>query len=564
MKRNLKIYNVLLITAMIVGFLSCKDDKEGIDNSFKIETLIVDGGMKYDDVTYSGVKAASPIKLKFSQPVDRNTIAGNIEMIPFDENEDKPGDVPVTISFEDGDHVVTLQPNYELDLFAKYRLNVWEKIYSTQGTLLNTGRSYVITTAIDSTDKKVRIPDDQLLDLVQKQTFKYFWEGGHPTSGMARERNTSGDQVTTGGTGFGIMSMIAATNRNFITRQQAYDRVYKIAKFLRTKCTTYHGAYSHWLNGSTGETMKFSDTDDGADIVETAFLIQGLLTARQYFDQPAESALRDSITNIWKGVDWTWFNKDNAGTLYWNWSPKYAWAVGLPVQGWNEGLITYILAASSPTHAISKEVYIKGWAKSGAMANGKSFYGITLPLGEDYGGPLFFSHFSFLGLNPNGLSDTYANYWEQNKNQSLIHYNYSIENPKRYVGYSNACWGLTASDGDKGYSAFSPTNDLGVIAPTAAISSMPYTPNESMDALRFYYYKLGNYLWKDDGYGFYDSFNLSARWFDNQYLAIDQGPIIVMIENYRTNLLWHYFMKDSEIQKGLTALGFTFKVPDLK
>jgi hypothetical protein len=381
---------------------------------------------------------------------------------------------------------------------------------------------------------------------------------------MARERNISGDQVTTGGTGFGIMTMITAANRNFVTRKQAYDRVLKITNFLQTKCKTYHGAFSHWINGSTGATMKFSDTDDGADIVETAFLMQGLLTARQYFDQPSEAPLRNAITALWEAVEWTWFNRDGAGTLFWNWSPNYGWDVGLPVQGWNEGLITYVLAASSPTHPISKSVYDKGWAKNGAMANGKSFYGYTLPLGEDYGGPLFFSHYSFLGLNPDGLSDAYANYWEQNKNHTLIHYNYCIENPKRYVGYSNACWGLTASDGDKGYSAFSPTNDLGVITPTAAIASMPYTPDESMEALRFYYYKLGNYLWKDNGYGFFDSFNLSARWFDDQYLAIDQGPIVIMIENYRSNLLWHHFMSDPDVQSGLTKLGFTYKVPGLK
>jgi hypothetical protein len=190
------------------------------------------------------------------------------------------------------------------------------------------------------------------------------------------------------------------------------------------------------------------------------------------------------------------------------------------------------------------------------MKNGKTFYDIMLPLGYDYGGPLFFAHYSFLGLDPRNLSDSYANYWTQNTAHSLINYKYCVANPKKYRGYSAKCWGLTASDIQNSYSASSPTNDLGVIAPTAALSSIPYTPEQSMEALKFFYYVLGDKLWGT--YGFYDSFNLTSRWFADSYIAIDQGPIVCMIENYRSGLLWNLFMSNTDIKSGLDKLGFSY------
>jgi len=378
---------------------------------------------------------------------------------------------------------------------------------------------------------------------------------------MARERsNGDNETVTTGGTGFGIMAMIAAVHRGFITRQDAVNRISTITDFLLTKCERWHGAFAHWINGSTGATIPFGK-NTGADIVETSFLVQGLLTARQYFDNnnANEIALRDSINSIWKAVDWKWFTQNgNTQSLYWQYNPSYSntsdiWSI--PVTGWNEALITYILGASSPDHAISKSIYDNGWARNGAIKNGNSYYNILLPLGPNLGGPLFFAHYSFLGLNPNQLSDQYANYWDQNAAHSKINYQYCVFNPNQFYGYSNLCWGLTASDDNKGYDAHSPTNDDAVISPTAAISSIPYAPTESMNAIRFFYYKLGDKLWGD--YGFVDAFNLSQLWFANSFLAIDQGPQIVMIENYRSGLLWNLFMSCPEVKQGLKALGFS-------
>lgn len=412
------------------------------------------------------------------------------------------------------------------------------------------------TFVVDSTDKFPAITDEALLTLVQKQTFKYFWDFAHPVSGLARERNTSGDIVTSGGSGFGIMTIPVAIERGFITRTEGLQRMQKITGFLKTNTQKFHGAFPHWINGNTGAVVPFSTKDDGADLVETSYLIQGLLTARQYFNgtDAAETGLRNNINTIWQGVEWDWFRKNKENVLYWHWSPTNNWDMNLPIKGWNECLITYALAASSPTHPIPKIVYDNGWTSNGSFVNGKDYYGITLPLGDAYGGPLFFSQYSFLGLNPKLLIDKYTNYFNQNRSHALINYNYCKNNPLKYYGYSDQCWGLTASDIPDGYTASSPTNDQGVIAPTAALSSFPYTPVESMKALKFFYYKLGDKIWGE--YGFYDAFALKQPWFASSYLAIDQGPIIIMIENHRSQLLWNLFMSCPEIQTGLKNLDF--------
>lgn len=405
------------------------------------------------------------------------------------------------------------------------------------------------------------LTDDQLLDVVQKQTFRYFWDFAHPVSGLARERSneTFGygqDVVTTGGTGFGIMSVIVATERGWITRDTAAKFMLKMVNFL-LKANSYHGAFPHWLDGTTGKTIPFSRKDDGADLVETSYLFQGLLCARQYFngDDNVERQLRGRIGWMWTGIEWNWFTQGQE-VLYWHWSPNNGWAMNFPVRGFNECLIMYILAASCPneTYQVPSSVYHRGWAVNDFFKNGKEFYGIKLPLGFDYGGPLFFSQYSFLGLNPTGLKDRYANYWEQNQNHTLINYKHCVLNPNKFKGYGENNWGLTASDTYNGYDAHSPTNDHGTISPTAALSAFPYTPKESMKALRHFYYDLGDKIWGE--YGFVDAFNETQNWYAKSYLAIDQGPEIVMIENYRTGLLWKLFMSCPEIQMGLKKLDF--------
>ncbi|MCC6290379.1 MAG: beta-glucosidase [Chitinophagaceae bacterium] len=417
-----------------------------------------------------------------------------------------------------------------------------------------------IQPVFDAAKRPKNLSDSALLDLVQKQTFRYFWDFAHPVSGMARERSNTEhyghEVVTTGGTGFGIMSVIVAVERGWITRDTAAKFMRKMVNFL-LKANAYHGAFPHWLDGATGKTIPFSRKDDGADLVETSYLFQGLLCARQYFNQdnPVENEFRNKLNWLWTGVEWNWFTRDGQEVLYWHGSPNNGWAMNFPVRGFNECLIMYILAASDEKHyPVSAAVYHKGWAESNFFKNGKQFYGHTLPLGFDYGGPLFFSQYSFLGLNPKGLKDRYADYWEQNLHHTLINHDYCADNPKKFKGYSDSCWGLTASDTYNGYDAHSPTNDNGTITPTAALSAFPYTPQLSMKALKHFYYILGDKIWGE--YGFTDAFNETQNWYSKNYLAINQGPIIVMIENYRSGLLWNLFMSCPEIKYGLNKLGF--------
>jgi hypothetical protein len=414
-------------------------------------------------------------------------------------------------------------------------------------------------------DHKAAVPkklsDTDLLDLVQRRTLAYFTDFAHPASGMARERSNvvqnygyNLDCVTSGGTGFGIMAMIAGTSRGWLKPDDTLDRVTKIVDFLETT-EKYHGAFPHFMNGNTGKTIPFSEKDDGGDLVETSFLIMGLLTARQYFaNNPKASDLCDRINTIWKNVEWDWYTKNNSDTLYWHWSPNHGWDMDLPVTGWNESLITHVLANASPTHPVPNSVYEQSWLKSNDFKNGQDHGGIVLPLGPDRGGPLFLSHYSFMGLNPKGMTDAHADYWQQNRNHVLINRAHCIQNPHGYKGYGENCWGLTASDDHNGYAAHAPDNDTGVISPTAALSSFPYTPRESMQALRYFYEEKGDKIFGK--YGFKDAFNETEDWIADSHLAIDQGPIVVMIENYRSGLLWKLFMSCPEIKHGLDNLGF--------
>jgi hypothetical protein len=353
------------------------------------------------------------------------------------------------------------------------------------------------------------------------------------------------------------MTIPAAIERKFITRNDALERVKKTVGFLKNSAQTFHGAFPHWLNGKTGAVIPFSAKDNGADLVETSYLMAGLLTVRAYFSGTSaeEVNLRKDINTIWEAVEWSWFRKSGENVLYWHWSPNFGWDMNMKIQGWNECLITYVLAASSPTFGIPKSVYDQGFARSGAQVSNQNQYGFQLPLGPSLGGPLFFSHYSFLGINPFGLRDAYANYEQQVVSHSKINHAYCADNPKKFAGYSRVCWGLTASDVPNGYAASAPGNDIGVISPTAAISSLPFTPDESMAALRFFYYKLGDKLWGE--YGFADAFSIQELWFAGSTLAIDQGPIVIMIENARSRLIWDLFLKNTEIKSGLRALGFT-------
>ncbi len=437
----------------------------------------------------------------------------------------------------------------------------------------DTNKREVANVAESTSSNKLK--EETLLDTVQKQTLKYFWDYAEPNSGMARERfHPDGDYprndahvVTTGGSGFGLMAIVSGMERGFIPRDSAVARLDKIANFL-AEAPRFHGAWSHWLNGETGEVQAFGEKDNGGDIVETSFLAQGFIVVREYLKNGSEKekAVAEKYDVLWKGIEWNWYTNKKNG-IYWHWSPVYEWEMDFMIEGYNECLITYVMAASSPGHAIDAEVYHDGWARSGNITTDKEAYGLPLILKHnthgERGGPLFWAHYSYLGLNPQGLSDKYANYWDLNVNHSLINYKYAQENPKNFKTYGPKSWGLTASysknkDGGVGYAAHSPDSDHGVISPTAAISSIPYTPEKSLAAMRYFFTDLNDLLWGPAG--FYDAYSLEGEpWVADKYLAIDQGPMVVMIENYRTGLIWDLFMGAPEVQNGLQKLGFTYE-----
>lgn len=420
---------------------------------------------------------------------------------------------------------------------------------------------------------KDSITDDSLLTLVQKRTFNYFWEGAEPNSGLARERvhidgkypQNDQDIVTIGGGGFGIMAILVGIERNFISREEAVSHLSRVMGFLN-KADRFHGAWPHWLDGKTGKVKPFSKKDDGGDLVETAFMAQGLICVSEYFrnGNADERRLADKADSLWKSIDWGWYRKDGENVLYWHWSPQYGWEMNFPVSGYNECLIMYVLAAASPTHGVPAEVYHEGWAKNGDIKSDAEQFGYKLVLAHNGSpgsvGPLFWAHYSYLGLDPTGLKDKYADYWTLNKNHTLINRAYAIQNPKGYKGYGEKAWGFTASYSVDGYAGHKPGEDLGVISPTAAISSYPYTPESSMQVIRHLYDDLGNKVWGK--YGFYDAYSETEHWYPQRYLAIDQGPEVVMIENGRSGLLWELFMKNEDVQKGLKKLGF--ESPHLK
>lgn len=421
------------------------------------------------------------------------------------------------------------------------------------------------------------LEDEGLLTMVQEASVRYYWEGAHPDSGMIRE-SIPGDGriVAPGATGFGIMALIVAAERHFISRLDATGRLLRIVAFLE-KADRFHGAFPHFMNGATGRRMPvFGSYDNGGDLVETAFLFEGLLAARQYFHgtNPDEQSLYRRITALWESVEWNWYRRTpGSDALLWHWSPDYSWYINHRLTGWNEVMIVYLLAIASPTHGVPADLYYSGWAGQSPAAvqyrrgwgqttdgdhyfNGHTYDGIKLDVGVGNGGPLFFTQYSFMGFDPRGLRDRFTNYFQNNRNIALINRAYCIRNPGHYQGYGPACWGLTASDGPDGYFAHSPDPKLddGTMTPTGALSSFPYTPEASMPALKHFYRDLGDRTW--DVYGFRDAFNLTKGWVSPIYMGLNQAPIAVMIENYRSGVIWKSFMANPEIRTMLKRIGF--------
>jgi hypothetical protein len=413
--------------------------------------------------------------------------------------------------------------------------------------------------------------DDELLSMVQEASFRYYWDSGHPIAGLALEHlPVPQDEhlVAIGASGFGIMATVVAMERGFITRQEGAGRLLKSVNFLE-KADRFHGVWPHFVDGRTGKVIpRFGKYDNGGDLIETAFLIEGLLVARQYFKDgnELERAVSRKITRLWETVEWDWYGGGpDSNFLYWHWSPEYQWHINHPVVGWNEAMIVYLLAIASPTHPVPAKMYYTGWAGQSELAvryrqnwgktsqgdhyaNGNTYYGIKLDVGVGRGGALWFTHYSFMGFDPRDKKDRYTNYFRNSRNMALIHHAYCIENPNHYAGYGEQCWGVELSSDP------TPKNDRGIISPTQALGSFPYTPEESMNALKYFYRERGSGLWGI--YGFRDAFSASDSWVSSIYMGLDEGPITVMIENYRSGLIWRLFMSNPEIQPMLKAIGF--------
>ncbi|GHE33521.1 glucoamylase family protein [Sphingobacterium griseoflavum] len=410
--------------------------------------------------------------------------------------------------------------------------------------------------------------DDSLLTAVQKQTFQYFWEGAEPNSGLARERihidgeYPENDQnvVTIGGSGFGLMAILVGIHNEFISKEEGLSHLQKSLNFLG-KIDRFQGAWSHWYFGDTGKAKAFSANDDGGDIVETAFMAEALICIREFYKNGSteEQKVAAQADELWKGINWN-FYRNGKDLLYWHWSPKHGWGMNHAIQGFDECMIAYIMAASSPTHPIPASTYHKGWARDGAIKTDIKKYDIPTLVKhnakEGEVGPLFWAHYSFLGLNPIGLKDQYANYEDVVTNHTKINIAYANENPNNFKGYgADKGWGWTASYSTNGYNAHHPDNDpTGVISPTAALSSMPYTPKESISFMHYLSDSLGDNVWGK--YGFYDAYSETKNWYPQRYLAIDQGPIVVMIQNYKDGFIWKLFMQAADVQAGLKKLGF--------
>lgn len=416
--------------------------------------------------------------------------------------------------------------------------------------------------------------DDELLDMLQLANFRYYWEGCEPNSGLAVEDIPGHtDMIAAGASGFGMMAILTGIHRGFITREQGVERFLRITDYL-SKAQRYHGVYPHFMNGKTGETIAwFGNRDNGGDLVETSFLYEGLIAALQFFDADSkdEALIRSRIQKIWEETEWDWYRRTpDSDYLFWHWSPDQAWVINHKLIGWNETLVTYFLAIASPTHAVPASMYYSGWASQTDVAanyrqwavskdgnryvNGNSYFGQKLGIGESTGGPLFFCHYSFMGLDPHALTDRFVNYFENNKAIATINYRYCVENPKGYAGYGEDAWGLTASDGYWGYSASEPAEhqDEGKLTPTGALASFPYTPEESMRAFKHFYRDCGDFLWGE--YGFYDAYNPSINWVAPIFMGLNQGPITVMVENYRSGFIWNLFMSNKDVQNAIRKL----------
>lgn len=401
--------------------------------------------------------------------------------------------------------------------------------------------------------------DDELLDSLQYSAFRFFWYEANPSNGLIKDRNTSGSPSSIASVGFGLSAICVGVDRGWVAREAAKDRVLTTLKTFWEKpqgsaasgTIGYKGFFYHFLDMTTATRVWNSELSS----IDTGLLLAGILDAQQYFTEvdSIETLIRAYADSIYRRVDWNWMRNFNPGIMM-EWKPETQFGTLGYWIGYNEAMILYILALGSPT----KPVPTTAWQAWTSGYTWETYYGYSyIPFP-----PLFGHQYSHCWVDFRNIRDAYMrwrdiDYFENSRRATLAQRDYCIDNPSNFVGYSDSVWGLTASDGPSGYAARGAPpafNDDGTITPTAAISSIAFTPEQSLAVAHKLYKTYHAQLWTN--YGFRDAFNLNVNWWGPDVIGIDQGPIIMMIENYRTQSVWSRFMKNPYLQLGLERAGF--------
>jgi len=407
---------------------------------------------------------------------------------------------------------------------------------------------------------------DGFITEVQEAGFRYFYDYAYPSSHLPREgikakNSWDPEAMSAVSTGMYFFNIAVGIERGFITREQGAEHVRVLLDFLNGPTDRFYGAFPHWIDGNTGKVRPFSPQDNGADMVESGIIAEGLIFAREYFDQETdtERSIREVSDSLWKAIEWDKFIQDPdtpEQVMIWHWSPDHGFS-NLPIVGFNEAEICYILGVASPTFPIKPELYWDGWvAKNADYYNPRTVEGVDGPiellLNHDYGIPLFVMHYSYMGLDPRKVPLKEGNLFDEFTQLTKANRDYAKLNADKFQGYDKY-WGLTASLDPDGYRAHHPVHDdNGTISPTGALSSIAYLPEDVIDLMCELYLNEGETLWGP--FGFYDAFNPTRDWYAEGYIGIDVGPIAPMIENYRSGKLWDTFMKAPEINAAIDKI----------
>jgi hypothetical protein len=387
---------------------------------------------------------------------------------------------------------------------------------------------------------------DAFLEEVQEASFRYFAEQHNPYNGLIRDSApnrpgvVSNAPATIAGVGFALTAYPVAVERGWMSRASARELTVRTLEFFLTSAEQHNGFFYHFLNFETGVRVNHSELSP----IDTALFLAGALFAAEYYDDPK---IRDLVEKIYERVDFTWMlNKGKTFALAW--SPETGFLRGR-WDVFSEGMLLYILAIGSPTHPIPVESWREMLRTAGSY---RDYRLIQMP-------PLFTHQYPHVWLDLRGQNDGLADYFENSVNASRANRAFCIEQASKFAGYGPNLWGLSASEGPAGYRAYGAPPGWtvvhdGTIAPTACGSSIVFTPEESIACLQNIREYYSDAMWGP--YGFSDAMNLGKQWFSDKVLAIDQGPLLLMIENYRTGLIWKFMERSAPVKTALEKIGF--------